>query len=85
MEASQQLLTEGQTLPVDPAILSALQDNLNMVAAWETKLAELGQRQVHETFRKMLRPSLYRILQKRLSREPQGLNAISDTLTCQES
>lgn len=46
MEAAQQLLAEGQALPVDETLVSALREKLEEVQDWEMKLEEVGQRQV---------------------------------------
>lgn len=46
VEAAQQLLIEGQNLPIDPELLAKLRHNLGLVQEWEVKLEEVGQRQV---------------------------------------
>ena len=46
VEAAQQLLIEGQNLPVDPQLFAALRHGLDMVQNWEQRLEEVGQRQV---------------------------------------
>lgn len=47
VEAAQQLLIEGQSLPVEGNLLAALQHSLDLVQDWESRLAEVGKRQVH--------------------------------------
>ena len=43
VEAAQQLLIEGQSLPVEGNLLAALQHSLDLVQDWESRLAEGGQ------------------------------------------
>ena len=49
VESAQQLLVEGQNLPIDPQLFAALQNSLDVVQNWESRLEEVGQRQVQTT------------------------------------
>ena len=46
VEAAQQLLLEGQNLPIDPQLFAVLRHSLEVVQNWESRLEEVGQRQV---------------------------------------